>query len=165
MSTGHLDTPFRNLPSQICCLSFRLGYFPFSYSFVEVPSLVSIWSLVKHTCCKYLPLCTFLFQFLFVCLFWLYLQHVEVSGPGSLNSRHSSYSNHCSDNVGSLTHWATKELLLFNFLIFFSFGHTHTLVEVPGPGIKPGPSHSSDNTGSLTCWATKELPWITILEF
>ena len=54
------------------------------------------------------------------------------------------------------------------FYLFFSFGCTHGLQKVPGPGIETKRSsdrcHSSDNAGSLTHWATKELPEVTIIK-
>lgn len=45
---------------------------------------------------------------------------------------------------------------------FFSFGHTHSMWQLPGQGVNLCPSsdlsHYGDKAGSLTCCATKKLP-------
>ena len=46
-----------------------------------------------------------------ILFFWLHPQHMEVPGPGIQPAPQSSDSSHCSDNTGSLSHCATRELL------------------------------------------------------
>ena len=54
----------------------------------------------------------------------------KISGQGS-KLHHSSHPSHCSDNTRSLTHWATRELLvnifLFSFLFFFLLHQTNII--------------------------------------
>ena len=75
--------------------------------------------------------------------------------PGQgLNPSHSSDPGHCSDNTGSLTHCATRELLVF-CLFFGEGGCAHSIQKFPSQGLNP--HHSSSNAGSLTSCTTREL--------
>ena len=63
-----------------------------------------------------------------------------------------------------LVSWPTRGLsILFTqknwfyfFLLFFSFGHAHSMCKILGKGLNL--HHSSDNIRSLTCYAMRKLP-------
>ena len=67
--------------------------------------------------------------------------------PGQgLNPSHSSDPGHCSDNTGSLTHCATRKLLVF-CLFFGEGGCTCSIWKFPGEG----------SNWSYNCWPRPQL--------
>ena len=90
-------------------------------------------------------------------IFWPWQRHVEV--PRSrIKLCHSSYQHHSSENVGSLTHWATRKFLKREFFVLFClFAFSWAAPEVYGGSQARDPigavatclGHSHSNVGSV----------------
>ena len=100
--------------------------------------------------------CGLSFQFLslkivFVFLFFGYTCSMwKFPGQGQ-KLRHSSDLSHCSDNAGSLTYCATRELrVLFNFFLFWLIRGTQFRGQGSDLSRSCNLSHSCGNTRSLT---------------
>ena len=82
--------------------------------------------------------------------FWLHLAHGTCKCPGQgLSLFHNCSPSHSSENTGSLTSWAMRELWGNSFLFFINFfyGNTHSTWKFLGQGLNP--SHSCSNARSL----------------